>query len=196
MRISQGYLHVDQWPYRIIRLGEQTAVPSALENLYASLHIKLESMQAETIASNSTYAVGYKALELWREGLLDHPWYAAADEETFSRRLSVNHFCMMALVDARRCAAAYLSDSLTLVHDPQQQAALAEMTEIYGEMAGLLDRYYKEMSDPAVLRTTGTAPRANWTTRQREQQAELLAKVASLEHQGDTLAQTVLSLTY
>lgn len=168
--------------------------PSALENLYASLRVKLESMQAETIANNSTYSVGYKALELWREGLLDYSWYAAADEAAFSRRLSVNHFCMMALADARRCGAAYLRESLPLLHDLQQNAALAEMTEIYEEMAGLLDRYYKEMSDPTVLRTTGAAPRASWTTRQREEQAELLAMIASLEHRGDTLAQTVLSL--
>ncbi|WP_405106163.1 helix-turn-helix transcriptional regulator [Paenibacillus sp. FSL K6-1217] len=193
MRISQGYLHVDQWPYRIIRLGEQTAAPSALENLYASLHIKLESMQPETHA-NSSYTSGYTALEVWSEGLLDHAWYVSADDEAFNRRLSVNHFCMMALADARRSAAAYLHDSLPLEHHPQQQAALAEMTEIYGEMAGLLDRYYKEMSDPAVLRTTGASPRDSWTTRQREQQAELLAIVASLEHRGDALAQTVLGL--
>lgn len=194
MRVSQGYLHVDQWPYRLIRLGDQAEAPSALENLYASLRVKLESMQAEAIANNSTYALGYKALEVWSEGLLDHPWYAAADEEAFSRRLSVNHFCMMALADARRCAASYLRDSLPLVHDPQQHAALEEMSAIYGEMAALLDKYYKEMSDPSILRTTGAAPRASWTTRQRELQAELLGKVASLEHQGDTLAQTVLSL--
>lgn len=196
MRISQGYLHVDQWPYRLIRLGDQSEAPSALENLYASLRVKLESMQAEAIANNSSYVVGYKALELWREGLLDHPWYAAADEEAFSRRLSINHFSMMALADARRSAAAYLRDSLPLVHDLQQQAALAEMSAIYGEMAALLDKYYKEMSDPAILRTTGVAPRAYWTTRQREQQAELLAMAVTLEHRGDTLAQTVLSLTY
>lgn len=194
MRVSQGYLHVDQWPYRLIRLGDQSEAPSALENLYGSLRVKLESMQAETLSNSSSYAIGYKALEVWRAGLLDHPWYAAADEEAFGRRLSVNHFCMMALADARRCAAAYLRDSLPLVHDPQQHAALEEMTDVYVEIAILLDKYYKDMSAPAILGTTGVPPRDRWTTRQRELQAELLAKVASLEHQGDTLAQTVLSL--
>ncbi|MEK3796586.1 helix-turn-helix transcriptional regulator [Paenibacillus sp. FSL R7-0204] len=194
MRISQGYLHVDQWPYRLIRLSDQSEAPSALENLYASLRVKLESMKAEAIANNGTYAVGYKALELWREGLLDQPWYTAADEEAFSRRLSVNHFCMMALADARRCAAAYLRNSLPLVYDPQQQAALEEMAALYEAMAALLEDLYEALPDPAVLRKKGASSRLSWTSRQRGQQAELLTRIASMEHRGDTLAQTVLSL--
>ncbi|QUL55250.1 helix-turn-helix transcriptional regulator [Paenibacillus tritici] len=194
MKVSKGHLYVDHWPYRIIRLGDQTEAPSTLENLYASLRIKLASMQSEA-AANSSYASGYKALEMWAAGLLDYHWYAAADEEAFSRRLSVNHFCMMALTDARRSAAAYLHESLPLVHDPRQQAALSEMAELYGEMAELLETCYEELPDPAVIKKTGTSPSHSWTTRQREQQTELLAMVASLEYQGDTLAQTVLSLT-
>lgn len=193
MEASHGYLYVDHWPYRIIRLGEQTAAPSALENLYASLRLKLEAMQTEAPIISS-YASGYRALEVWSEGLLNHAWYAAADGEGFSRRLSVNHFCMMALADARRSAAAYLRESLPLVNTPREQAALKEMTEIYEEMVGLLDTFYKGMADPAILRTTGAAPRENWTNRQREEQAELLAQVAISEQRADALAEVVLSL--
>lgn len=191
MDASNGYLYVDHWPYRIIRLGEQTAAPSALENLYASLRLKLESMQADA-PDDSSYATGYKALELWSEGLLDHAWYTAADGEAFSRRLSVNHFCMMALADARRSAAAYLRESLPLLGNPREQVALEKMTEIYGEMAGLLDKAHQSLPDPAVLRSSGASPRDSWTTRQREQQAKLLERVAEMEHRADALAELVL----
>lgn len=191
MKISKGYLSVDHWPYRIIRLGEQTHVPSALDNLYASLRIKLDVMQN---SGHSTYAMGYQALEVWSEGLLDRQWYAAADDETYSRRLGVNHFCMMALADARRSAAAYLQDSLPLVQDQRKLTALSEMAGVYGEMAALLEDFYTGMADPAALRTGGSS-RQSWTAAQREKQAELLALVASLEHRGDTLAETVLGLT-
>ncbi|KAI7266219.1 hypothetical protein KC345_g8219 [Hortaea werneckii] len=193
MKVSKGYLHVDHWPYMIIHLGEQNAVPAALENLYASLRIKLDSMQAET-ADNSCYATGYKAFEVWEEGLLDHHWYETADDEAYSRRLGVNHFCMMALTDARRSAATYLQESLPLPQDPRERAALTEMTEVYGKMAALLEDFYKAMADPAVVRTGGLL-RQCWTARQREKQAELLALVASMDNWGDTLAETVLGVT-
>lgn len=193
MKISKGYLHVDHWPYRIIRLGEQNHVPAALENLYASLRIKLDSMQAGT-ADISCYATGYKAFDAWEEGLLDHHWYETADDEAYSRRLGVNHFCMMALTDARKSAAAYLQESLPLLQDPGKQAALAKMAEVYGTMAAHLEDFYKGMADPAVIRTGGQL-RQSWTDRQREKQAELLALVASMDHYGDTLAQTVLGIT-
>lgn len=193
MEASRGYLYVDHWPYRIIRLGEQTAAPSALENLYASLDLKLKSMQADAPA-NSSYVSGYRALELWSEGLLDHAWYAAADGEGFSRRLSVNHFCMMALADARRSAAAYLRESLPLVNTRREQAALEEMTGVYEEMAVLLGDTYQQLPDPAILRSSGASLRDSWTTRQREQQAKLLERVAAMEHRADALAEVVLGL--
>lgn len=194
MEVSKGYLHVDHWPYKIIRLGEQTMLPSALDNLYASLRIKLDSMHMES-EGNSCYTAGYKALEVWSEGLLDHQWYEAAEDEAYSRRLSVNHFCMMALADARRSAAAYLQESLPLVQDPRELTALSEMAGVYAEMAALLEDFYKNLADPAVVRKTGASPRLSWTARQREKQAELLTLVASLERRGDTLAETVLGLT-
>lgn len=190
MRISKGYLYVDHWPYMIIRLGEQSPAPAVLENLYASLRVKLEVMQDP---GHSPYATGYKALEVWSEGLLDRQWYAAAADEAYSRRLGVNHFCMMALTDARRSAAAFLRESLSLVQEPRLLAALTEMAELYGRMAGLLEDFYKGLADPAEVRTGGS-PRQSWTARQREKQAELLAQIASLEDRGDALARTVLRL--
>ncbi|WP_052429279.1 helix-turn-helix domain-containing protein [Paenibacillus borealis] len=191
MKICKGYLSVDHWPYRIIRLGELTHIPSVLDNLDASLRIKLDVMQSSV---HSTYATGYHALEVWSEGLLDHQWYAAADDEAYSRRLSVNRFCMMALADARRSAAAYLQDSLPLVQDQGKLTALSEMAGVYGNMAAMLEDFYTGMADPASLQTGGS-PRQCWTVAQREKQAELLALVASLEHRGDTLAEAVLGLT-
>jgi hypothetical protein len=102
---------------------------------------------------------------------------------------------MMALADARRSAAAYLQESLPLVQDQRKLTALSEMAGVYAEMAALLEDFYKNLADPAVVRKTGASPRLSWTARQREKQAELLTLVASLERRGDTLAETVLGLT-
>ncbi|WNS41999.1 helix-turn-helix transcriptional regulator [Paenibacillus sp. MMS20-IR301] len=186
MAVSMGYLFVDHWPYKLIRLGELAEAPSALDNLYASLRLKLDSMRT---ADSGSYKVGYSALESWREGLLDHKWYAAADDAAYSRRLEVNRFCMMALADARRSAAAYLTESLPLLQASPGAGAIAEMAGLYGKMAALLEEFYAGLAIDA-----SGSPRQSWTAAHREKQAELLTLVASLEELGDTLARSVLDL--
>ncbi|OKP91289.1 hypothetical protein A3842_02940 [Paenibacillus sp. P3E] len=187
MKVSKGYLNVDHWPYMLVRIGSQGHVPSALDNLYASLRIKVDSMNA---AGNSGYSLGYKAFEAWQEGLLEDAWYRNASDKNFARRLGVNHFCMMGLTDARRSAAAYLQESLPLLDNHSGSRALSELAELYAQIALLLAGFYKCMTDPASVKS-GTS-KQSWTREQREQQAELLQTVAALEFRGETLAKEVL----
>lgn len=189
MNNSKGYLYVDQWPYKLIRLGDLGPAPSALDNLYASLQIKLDSMLTP---ENNGYKLGYAAIEAWREGLLDHQWYQAADDGTFTRRGSVNHFCMMALTDARRSAAAYLQSSLQHVQCPTAYALLSELGGIYEQIHTLLDSFYTHMAEPTVL-NANPSPKLLWTLEHRNQQAELLRTIAALECKGDLLAGNILN---
>ncbi|MCE3198239.1 helix-turn-helix domain-containing protein [Paenibacillus sonchi] len=187
MKVSKGYLNVDNWPYMLVRIGNQENIPSALDNLYASFRIKVDSMNT---AGNGGYNLGYKAFEAWQEGLLDDAWYRNASDKDFARRLGVNHFCMMGLTDARRSAAVYLQESLPLLVDRPGYPALSELAELYAQIAALLAGYYNCMTDPASVKSD--ISRQLWTREQREQQAKLLQTVAALELRGEALAQAVL----
>lgn len=188
MKVSKGYLYVDHWPYMLMRFDSQAHVPSALDNFYASLRVKLDSMRAD---DNKGYRLGYKALDTWCEGLLSSRWYQDAETSDFERRFGVNHFCMMALTDARRSAAAYLKTSLPLLQHPAEAGALAEMAGVYEQIDALLEGFYKEMTDPASIEP-GVSPRPFWANEHRSRQAELLQTVSMLEHRGDELAKEIL----
>lgn len=188
MKISKGYLYVDHWPYRLVHFSSQENQPSARDNLYASLRVKIESINT---AEHNGYWLGYKAIEGWSDSLLEHAWYMSADDEAFGRRMGVNHFCMMALADARRSAAVYLTESLPLLNHPLAYQALSELTGVYGQISALLAELYGSMTDPASL-PDSTSLKQLWTAEQRERQAGQLQLLAALERQGDELAQVVL----
>ncbi|MDF9840790.1 MULTISPECIES: helix-turn-helix transcriptional regulator [unclassified Paenibacillus] len=188
MKSSKGYLYVDHWPYKLLYLEKHDDIPPALDSLYASLRIKLEAMQAN---GQPDYHVGYKALASWQDGLLDEDWYTAADAGTFIRRYSVNHFCMMALTDARRSAAVYLKASLGLVHHPSAVALMSEMAADYEQMDTLLSSFYSSMPLPAALEAHAS-PKQLWNRESRKRQAELLHTIAGLDRRGDELAAAIL----
>jgi len=191
MKISKGYLHVDNWPYLIMRYSDQGQIPLAIDSLYASLRIKVDSMSFE---EKGGYKLGIAALETWREGLLDDHWYQAAKEEDFMRRLGVNHFCMMALVDARRSAAVYLKEALPLLDHPSEFAYLSEMAEVYDQMYSSLEVFYQSMVSPISIKSI-PSPKLFWTREHREQQAELLQLIIALEKRGNELAKHVLAIS-
>lgn len=188
MKNSKGYLYVDHWPYKLLYLEKHGEIPPALDCLYTSLRVKLEAMQAEEYQG---YLVGYNAMAAWQEGLLDDAWYTVADAGIFLRRYSVNHFCMMALADARRSAAAYLKASLGLVQNPAAYALLSEMAATYEQLYTLLDYYYSNMPLPASLEAHAS-PKQLWDQKNRRQQAELLQEAAGLDQRGDELATKIL----
>lgn len=189
MEKTKGYLYVDHWPYATMRLGEQGVRPPALHSLAASLRIKLETMSQ---AEGKGYHMGYKALETWRDGLLDEEWYQAADDQAFERRLGVNRFCMMALADARRSASLYLKASAGIVPPGSAGVLLEEMQEKYEYLSGQLHASLQSLPDPSSI-PDNTSSREQWTQPMRQKQARLLDTVADLERQGDELAQRILA---
>ncbi|MFC3750284.1 helix-turn-helix domain-containing protein [Paenibacillus sp. GCM10012306] len=189
MKTTKGYLNVDHWPFVIIRFSSQLAKPSALENLYSSLQAKLDSMKAP---DNRGYKLGYQALKEWQEGLLDEQWYQHANDQDFARRLGVNHFCMMALTDARRSAAVYLNHCLlTMGTTSSMNKYLDLMTNVYNEMYTQLHNFQNSLIDPKEL-AAFSSPKQAWTKEQRQLQADLFHSIMDLEYCGDELAEKIL----
>lgn len=186
MKKTKGYLYVDNWPFAIAHFSMKGDVPSALENFINSLKVKNESMQ---ITENRGYKMGYAAYDAWIEGLLDSEWYSKADNESFIRRLSVNHFCMLALVDARRCAATYLEQSAGLFEGAEKDLVL-EMLNIYSQIHTKLSGLFSELPDDRKIK--GNEPGNMWTSELRERQAVLLRDVAALERRADKLSEEIL----
>ncbi|WP_052087892.1 helix-turn-helix domain-containing protein [Paenibacillus wynnii] len=190
MKMSKGYLNVDQWPYLLIRFDGEPVKPSALDSLYASLQTKVDSMNAQ---EHSEYKLGYHALQEWQEGLLDDQWYQHADDQDFSRRLGVNHFCIMALTDARRSAVVYLIDSCLSMGTSATTEYLSQMTAVYEEMYSQLQNFQNSLTAPNSV-ATFSSPKQAWTKEQRQLQADLLQSIISLEHRGDELAKRILEV--
>ncbi|HEX3043515.1 MAG TPA: helix-turn-helix transcriptional regulator [Bacillota bacterium] len=186
MKKTHGYLYVDGWPFAIAHFSDKGAVPPATESFINSLKVKIDSMR---IPENRGYKLGYTAFDAWRDGLLDEDWYRKADDETFTRRLSVNHFCMRALVDARKTASLYLNQSAGLFTGVSKDIIL-EMAGIYTEMSEKLAEFFKELPDDRTLKTS--TPGKTWTAELRRKQADLLKWTAALETKGDDLAREIL----
>lgn len=189
MLTTKGYLYVDNWPFAIMRFGTSVDPPPALENLLTSLKIKVESMN---LSQNRGYKLGYEALEAWRQGLLDEAWYQTTDQEGFARRLGVNHFCMMALLDARRSAAVYLKASQKLLRETKVIELLEEMVGIYTRVHQEIKHVYEELPSPDS--TKGADVYKIWTQQNRGRQADLLQTLILLERKGDELARQILAL--
>ncbi len=136
--------------------------------------------------------MGYEAMKTWREGLLDEAWYKAADYESFARRLGVNHFCMMALLDARRSAAVYLKASERLLHVNKGRELLKEMTTLYEHMHKQIEEIYIKLPSSKSIKEADMYK--TWAQQHRESQADLLQSVVSLEHKSDELAKQILSI--
>lgn len=188
MKMSKGYLNVDQWPFLLIRYNGESVKPSALDSLYASLQAKVDSMNTQ---ENRGFKLGYYALQEWQEGLLEERWYQHADDQDCSRRLGVNHFCLMALTDARRSAAVYLNDSCLSMGTSPTSEYLSQMTDVYKEIYSQLQNFQNSLTDPNSA-ATFSSPKQAWTKEQRQLQADLFQSIIALEHRGDELANKIL----
>lgn len=88
---------------------------NGLDNLIASLHTLVASFEGEY---SNGYFQGAQAYERWIAGLRDDRlWDQANTKDDVDRRLAVNDYMLLNLIDARRCAAAYLSESVPLLAD-------------------------------------------------------------------------------
>lgn len=187
MARTGGYLYVDNWPFALVRMGETFEAPPAVESLLASLRLRMDSMGK---TENRGYKLGYAAFEAWRLGLTDDSWYIEAKEEDVKRRYLVNRFCLAALADARRSAAAYLASSRELLPEGRGRKQLDLLSGLYARMAERLETALAFFPDkePAA----GINKEEYWPPEARKTQAELLLWVAGQETEADQWVQGIL----
>lgn len=187
MAQNDGYLYVDQWPYLMVRFAPTAEFPAAKTNLLASLSIRQDYMEKREARG---YLLGLHALAAWRDGLLEERWHRDAEESHIARRMSVNHFSMMALTDARRCAAGYLADSLSLLEPGGGREPLANLAGLYRSMHTLLEDCFRQLPGDDALKSL--SPRQCWTRELRQKQASVLEQVMELERQAEAPVKEIL----
>ncbi|MCL2517699.1 MAG: helix-turn-helix domain-containing protein [Oscillospiraceae bacterium] len=160
---TQEYPEADNWPFLICHFGDRKEKPSDSEIFTASLRAFTESFE---MRSDGGYFQGAQAYEKWIEGLQnDSLWDERSSEGDIARRFDVNLWTLFHLIDARRCAAAYLEANLH-----------PEMAQSYQNISERMN----ELKEAIRLRTLGDSWRAKqveflkWVLREEK---ELCRKV-------------------
>jgi transcriptional regulator with XRE-family HTH domain len=179
---GEEYLETDHWPFLMVYLGAKTEKPSESRTLLASLHALADSFEAPCVRG---YYQGRQAYEKWIEGLKNHElWDAKRHKEDVDRRLSVNDYLLLNLIDARRCASKYLDDGLLLLDDEKEQL-LSEIAGSYSEITDMLTAFRKKLKASAgeELRYNCVDTKISYEAAFRNEQAELLEKVLLIEEE-------------
>lgn len=187
MARTGGYLYVDNWPFALVRMGEDCGAPPPAQSLLASLRLRMDTMGK---TENRGYKLGYAAFQEWQLGLNDDSWYIEAKEEDVKRRYLVNRFCLAALTDARRNAAMYLASSRELLPEGGGREQLDQLAGLYARMTERLEAAMALIPEQEPL--AGDAHKDYWPQKARKTQAELLLWVAGQEREGDQLVQSLL----
>jgi transcriptional regulator with XRE-family HTH domain len=185
---EEKYLYVDNWPFIITYFGQKGIVPTDHLSLLNSLKVMVESMNAR---GDRGYSVGYDAYRTWQKDLRDDEWFENADDEHFVRRLDVNHFCYLSLVDARQAAFRYLQSSIDLV----ENKLIKTMPGIYEEIGNKLANLLPDLPGlDTNVRTDTVNPkkmRKAWTPELRHKQADLFDEILILEKKGEEIARAI-----
>lgn len=187
MARTGGYLYVDNWPFALVRMGEDCEAPPPAQSLLASLRLRMDTMGK---TENRGYKLGYAAFQEWQLGLNDDSWYIEAKEEDVKRRYLVNRFCLAALTDARRSAAMYLASSRELLPEGSGREQLDQLAGLYARMTERLEAAMNLI--PEEEPSAGDVHKDYWPQEARKTQAELLLWVEGQEREGDQLVQSLL----
>lgn len=175
---DKDYLETEFWPFLIVHFGEKKTRPTDLDNLIVSLHTLIASFEAEY---SNGYFQGAQAYERWIAGLRDDRlWDQANTKDDIDRRLAVNDYLLLNLIDARRCAAAYLGESAPLLAD-ERADLLTEVAALYRGMTEQLSSFRSKLktSDGESLRYNAIDTKVS--SRFLKEQANLLESVLQVE---------------
>lgn len=178
---TDGYLYVDNWPFIILYFNKNGEMPSKKENAINSLRIFIDCVNKE---KKGNYYIGYKAYEVWANSLIND-----LDEkkikEDFIRYQSINHFCMLALVDARRCAYIYLRQVADEFEGDIKHKVI-ELSEIFLDIYNKAKEIFEKFSDGY------NPPNKKWTIEIRSEQSEVLLKLRDSEKRAEQIARKII----
>ena len=175
-----GYLETDFWPFLIAHFGEKTEKPSEHQILATSLNALVESFESQRVRG---YYQGQQAYEKWIEGLKNNAlWDEKSIKDDVDRRLNVNDYMLLNLIDARRCASKYLNDCRLLLNGKKAEV-LIEVAGLYSEITHNLISFREKLksSNGPNLRYNCIDIKSNYEASFRNEQIELLEKVLLIE---------------
>lgn len=188
---NEGYLFSDFWPFLIMHLDEKVDPPSSLETLKASLDILVRSFYAEEARG---YHQGKGAYRAWMEGLArEADFCLESDADHALRRLGVNDNMLCTLIDARRAAASYLRENISLLPEKNQKylAKIAENCQIIADACSSFRDRVLRASTCAIAYNTVHAFGAS-TPELRREQINVLEYALALEKENCSLAEYLL----
>lgn len=188
---NSGYLFNDFWPFLLIHFGEKEKGASPEDALKASLFTLITSFHAPRTRG---YYQGKEAYEAWIRGLGEESDFRlGSDRENVERRLCVNDSMLSNLIDARRAAASYLSESAALLSEGKGEH-LARMADNCRRIADMVSDFRDKLEDPAACSIEYNAVDAFGAAAcgLRREQAALLAKALALDEENCRLAQLIL----
>ncbi len=184
---NKDYLETEHWPFLSTHFGEKHEKPSLTAIMTASLRTFVESFEAPP---RDGYFQGKQGYEKWIEGLRnDQIWNAQCPQHDLGRRFDVHLSTVYQLIDARRCAAAYLTECCSIV-DSDISGLLKEMADNYRNFTeclhifkdGLLQKGLSSFIDPTSGRSM------------REEQALLLESALKDELKNVEIAKQIRKL--
>lgn len=187
---NNNYLETDFWPFLIIHIGERNDKPGVLYNLKTSLKTLIDSFEAE--CSNGYYQ-GAQAYEKWIEGLLDDTlWDRGNSKDDIERRLAVNDYMLLNLIDARRSAAEYLDECVPLLKG-EEAGLLAEIVSLYRKIAEQLSSFRNKLKNADGEDLCYNTIKTKFSTCYLKEQAELLQSVLQMEKEIAEKAKRIIN---
>lgn len=184
---NKDYLETENWPFLITHFGEKREKPSAAAIVTASLRALVESFETPP---RDGYFQGKQGYEKWIEGLRnDSIWSDQCPQHDIGRRFDVHLSTVYQLVDARNCAAVFLTECLDFT-DKNVSELLNEMSDAYRTFTEKLNTFKEGLLQKGVsCFTEPTNGRAV-----REEQAVLLESALQEELKNVETAKKVIKL--
>ncbi|MDE7211777.1 MAG: helix-turn-helix domain-containing protein [Lachnospiraceae bacterium] len=187
-----GYLVNDFWPFLIMHFGKKQKAPMPLQILKNSLVTLRQSFFAEACRG---YHQGKEAYKAWILGLSKEEDFDPGKnpQDNVLRRLEVNDDMLFQLADSRRAAAAYLSESISLL-PKSSQVHLGEMAKNCQEISDLAYAFWDKLKETCTCRISYNSMEASGaSTRElREEEIALLKRALVLDEENCRLAGLIL----
>ncbi|MDD4773257.1 MAG: helix-turn-helix domain-containing protein [Eubacteriales bacterium] len=181
------YPETENWPFLITHFGEKHEKPADIEILNGSLCAFVDSFEAPP---RDGYFQGKQGYAKWMAGLAnDSLWSEDCPQNDLDRRFDVHLSTVYQLVDARRCAAAYLTGCQDFA-DGEIAALLAKTAESCRGFAERLHLFKEELLKQGVSGFLGSGSGKGM----REAQILLLDETLREESENAERAKRIIDL--